>query len=103
MKTERKNMNKLLHALVLVIFTGACWFLGLMLKLPLMVQATTSRLPSVRPGESVLPAFTRLCMSVVPFLLASLALSAVAYYIFVWIIKATNLSTTVVFLTTPTS
>src|SRR5207249_11877298 len=44
-KTERKNVNKLLHALVLVFFTGACWFLALMLKLPLMVQAATSRLP----------------------------------------------------------
>ncbi len=96
-------MNKLLHALVLVFFTGACWFLALMLKLPLMVQATTPRLPSVRPGEIVLPAFTRLCMAAGPILLAALALSAVAYCIYVWTRKAGSRATWIGFLATAMS
>ena len=96
-------MNKLLHALVLVFFTGACWFLALMLKLPLMVQAATSRLPSVRPGEAVFPAFTRLCMTVGPLLVAGLAISALAYCTYVWTRKVENRANWIGFLATTVS
>ena len=78
-------MNKLMHAVVLVVFAGACWFLSLILKLPSMVQPSLARLPSIPPGQAVLPAFTRLCMTVGPILLAVLALLALAYCIYVWV------------------
>src|SRR5437879_12667313 len=80
-KAERKNMNKLMHAVVLVLFGGACWFLSLILKLPLMVQPATARLASVPPGQAVLPAFTRLCMAAGRLLLAALSLLAWRYCI----------------------
>ena len=81
-------MNKMLHALILLVFSAACWFLSLMLKLPLLVQAATARLPSAPPGQSVLPAFTRLCMAAGPVLLAAFALGALGYCIYVWLRKA---------------
>ena len=81
-------MNKMLHAVVLVVFGGACWFMSLMLKLPLMVQPATARLPSVGAGHAVLPAFTRFCMAAGPILLAVLALLALGYCIYVWVRKA---------------
>jgi hypothetical protein len=81
-------MNKMLHAVVLVVFAGACWFLSLILKLPLMVQPATARLPSVGPGHAVLPAFTRLCMGAGPVLLGVFALLALGYCIYVWVRKA---------------
>ena len=81
-------MNKLMHAIVLLVFAGACWFLAMMLKLPLMVQPMTARLPSVPPGEAVLPAFTRFCMVAGPVLLAALALLALGYCIYVWVRRA---------------
>ncbi len=81
-------MNKMLHAVVLVVFGGACWFVSLILKLPLMVQPATARLPSVPPGGAVLPAFTRLCMGAGPILLAALALLALGYCSYVWVRKA---------------
>jgi hypothetical protein len=81
-------MNKMLHAVVLVVFEGACWFLSLILKLPLMVQPATARLPSVGPGHAVLPAFTRLCMSAGPILLGIFALLALGYCIYVWVRKS---------------
>jgi hypothetical protein len=77
-------MNKMLHAVVLVLFAGACWFLTLMLKLPSSVQNMAAKLPTVPPAQSVLPAFTRICMAVGPFLLAALALAALGYCIYVW-------------------
>lgn len=82
-------MNKMLHAVVLVVFGGACWFVSLILKLPLMVQPATARLPSVSPGQAVqLPAFTRFCMAAGPILLGALALLALGYCIYVWVRKA---------------
>ena len=78
----------MLHALVLMVFGGACWFLSLILRLPLMVQPMTARLPSVAPGQAVLPAFTRLCMVAGPILLTALALLALGYCIYVWVRKA---------------
>jgi hypothetical protein len=82
------NMNKIMHAVVLVVFGGACWFLSLILKLPSMVQPATARLPSVPPGQAILPAFTRLCMAAGPVLLAALAILALGYCIYVWVHKA---------------
>ena len=81
-------MNKMLHAVVLVVFGGACWFVSLILKLPLMVQPATARLPSVPPGQALLPAFTRLCMAAGPILLGALAFLALGYCIYVWVRKA---------------
>ena len=81
-------MNKVMHAVVLAVFAGACWFLSLMLKLPLMVQGANARLPSLPPGQAILPAFTRFCMSVGPVLLDLLAVFALGYCIFVWVRKA---------------
>ena len=66
----------MMHVVVLVVFGGACWFLSMILKLPLMVQPAMARLASVPPGQTVpgLPAFTRLCMAAGPVLLAALSL-----------------------------
>ena len=80
-------MNKVMHAVVLVVFAGACWFLSLILKLPLMVLGAIARLPSVPPGQAVLPAFTRFCMGVGPVLLALLAVVALGYCVYVWVRK----------------
>jgi hypothetical protein len=80
-------MNKVMHAVVLAVFAGACWFLSLILKLPLMVLGPIARLPSVPPGQAVLPAFTRFCMGVGPVLLALLAVVALGYCVFVWVRK----------------
>ena len=96
-------MNKMLHAVVLIAFGGACWFLSLILKLPLMVQPATARLPSVPPGQAVLPAFTRLCMAAGPFLLGVLALLALGYCIYVWVRKAERPASWVGFLATTMS
>ena len=96
-------MNKLMHGVVLVLFGGACWFLSLILKLPLMVQPATARLPSVPAGRAVLPAFTRLCMAVGPVLLAALALLALGYCIYVWVRRAERQAPWVGFLATTMS
>ena len=80
-------MNKILHAVVLVVFCGACWFVSLILKLPLMVQPATARLPSMSPGQAVLPAFTRFCMAAGPILLGALALLALGYCVYLWVRK----------------
>lgn len=77
-----------MHAVVLVVFGGACWFVSMILKLPLMVQPAIGRVSSVTPEQVVLPAFTRLCMGAGPILLGALAVLAVAYCIFVWVRKA---------------
>ena len=96
-------MNKILHGVVLVLFGGACWFLSLMLKLPLMVQPATARLASVPPGQAVLPAFTRLCMAAGPVLLAALAFLALGYCIYVWLGRAGRQAPWVGFLATTMS
>ena|SRR5437016_13225685 len=87
-------MNKILHAVILVFFGIACWFLSLMLKMPVMV----ARSPGV-----VMPPFTRLCVSYGPLLMAGLAISAVAYCIYVWTRKAENRATWIGFLATALS
>jgi hypothetical protein len=77
-------MNKIMHGVVLVLFGGACWFLSLILKLPLMVQPATARLASAPPGQAILPAFTRLCMSAGPIVLVAFALLALGYCVYIW-------------------
>jgi uncharacterized BrkB/YihY/UPF0761 family membrane protein len=56
-----------------------------MLKLPLMIQPMAAKLPAVQPGQSVLPAFTRLCMAAGLVLLAMLAFVALGYCLYVWV------------------
>ena len=96
-------MNKTMHGVVLVLFGVACWFLSLILKLPLMVLPATARLSSVTPGQVPLPAFTRLCMGAGPILLAALALLALAYCIYVWVRRAERQASWVGFLATTMS
>ena len=81
-------MNKMMHAIVLVVFAGACWFLSMILKLPMMVLPATARLRSNPLEPAALPAFTRLCMAAGPIILAVFALVALAYCIYVWCDKA---------------
>jgi len=89
---KRKNINKTLHAVVLIVFTGACWFLSLTLKLP-----------SVPSEPTGLPAFTRLCMTAGPFLLAAFVLLALSYCLYVWVRKAERQPRWIGFLATTTS
>ena len=96
-------MNKAMHAVVLTVFAGACWFLSLILKMPAMVQPAIARLPSVPPGQAVLPAFTRFCMAIGPVLLAALALLALGYCIYVWVQKAERSASWTGFLATTMS
>jgi hypothetical protein len=103
-KTKRKNMNKLMHAVVLAVFAGACWFLALILiKLPMMVLPATARLRSVPLEQAALPAFTRLCMGAGPVLLAVFGLLALGYCIYVWARKAERVAPWTGFLATTMS
>jgi hypothetical protein len=85
---KRKNMNKVMHAVVLLVFGAACGLLLLILKLPSMVIPAIARLPSVPPGQAILPAFTRFCMAVGPVVVVVLAILALGYCIYVWVRKA---------------
>jgi hypothetical protein len=85
-------MNKLLHAVILAVFGGACWFTSMTLRLPAMVARG-------RP----LPAFTRLCMDLSPVLLLLLFLVAAGYCVYVWLRKSENRASWVAFLATTTS
>lgn len=102
-QTRDENMNKIMHGVVLALFGGACWFLSLMLKLPLMVQTATARLTSAPRGQAVFPAFTRLCMGAGPVLLGTLAVLALGYCIFVWARRAERQAPWVGFLAASTS
>src|SRR5207247_7878141 len=92
-----------MHAVVLVVFGTACGLLLLILKLPSMVQPAIARLPSVSPGQAVLPAFTRFCMAVGPVVLVALALLALGYCIYVWVRKAERPASWIGFLATAMS
>jgi hypothetical protein len=81
-------MNKIMHAVVLVVFAAACWFVSLILKLPMMVLPATARLRSNPLEPAALPAFTRMCMGAGPILLAVFALLALGYCIYVWVRRA---------------
>ena len=85
-------MNKVIHGVVLVLFGAACWFVSLILKLPVMT-ATAAQ-------GRVLPAFTRLCMGLGPALLLGMTVVAAAYCVWVWTRKVDNRSTWVGFLAT---
>ena len=82
-------MNKIIHGIVLALFGAACWFVSLILRLPTMAA----------PGR-VLPAFTRLCMGLEPYLLLGLAILATAYCLRVWIRKTDTGNSWVAFLST---
>src|SRR5256885_9387257 len=86
------KFNKLAHGVVLAFFGVACWFVWVVLQLPLMV-----RLHGV---ELHLPAFTRLCIALGTWIVVVLAIAATAYCVRVWIRKAKNLSSWVGFLAT---
>lgn len=96
-------MNKVLHALVLVLFSAACWFVSIMLRLPTMVQAAASKLPSTRTDGVQLPAFTRMCMGVGPVLLTGFAVVALAYCIYIWVRKSDRAASWTGFLATTMS
>src|SRR5437667_28014 len=87
-------MNKILHAVILVFFGFGCWFLSHMLKMPTMVAPSSG---------AIMPPFTRLCVEYGPLLMAGLAVSALAYCIYVWTRKADNRATWLGFLATALS
>ena len=90
-KQVANTMNKILHAVILALFGGACWFISIILRLPGMVAHG-------RP----LPAFTRLCMGLSPALFP-LFLVAAGYCVYVWARKAENRSSWIPFLAIATS
>lgn len=83
-------MNKIIHGVVLALFGAACWFVSLILRLP----------PMAAPGGHALPAFTRLCMGLGPYLLLGLAILATAYCLRVWMRKTDTGNSWVAFLAT---
>jgi uncharacterized membrane protein YozB (DUF420 family) len=85
-------MNKLAHGVVLAFFGLACWFVWVCFRIPAMV----------RPGLQ-LPAFTRLCISVGPAVVISLAVVATAYCVWVWCRRGESRNSWVAFLATTTS
>lgn len=87
-------MNKIAHGIVLVFFGLACWFVWALLQLPLMV-----RLHGV---ELNLPAFTRLCIALGPFVVVGLAVFATVYCVWVWSRKVEMRASWVGFLATAT-
>jgi hypothetical protein len=89
-----RNVNKILHGIVLVFFGAACWLVWALLQLPLMVR--------VDGAVPQLPGFTRLCMEFGPGLLVGLAASATAYCLWVWFGKAEQRPSWVGFLATAT-
>ena len=96
-------MNKTLHAVVMIVFAGACWFLAMMLRLPSMIEPMAAKLPNAQPGQTVLPAFTRMCMVAGPIILAVLAVLALGYCVYVWLRKSERQMPWVNFLATTMS
>jgi hypothetical protein len=70
-------MKKLIHALILAVFGYGCLFASVMLNLA----------PAVRRANPSLPAFTVLCVSLRPVVVA-LPILAAAYCLWVWFRKA---------------
>lgn len=58
------------------------------------------RLPLMASHGRVLPAFTRLCMGLEPYLLLGLAILATAYCLRVWLLKTDTGNSWVAFLST---
>ncbi len=73
---QKRLMNKIAHGIVLAFVGVACWLVWTLLQLPLMVK--------LRGVELHLPAFTRFCMSVGPFVVIGLATIATGYCIWIW-------------------
>lgn len=69
-------MKKLIHGLVLAVFGFGCWFTWAILTLA----------PHVRRADPALPAFTTLCISLRPLVIA-LPIIAAIYCIWVWLRK----------------
>jgi hypothetical protein len=86
-------MNKTMHAVILAFFAGACWFLSLMLKMPLMIAQS----------GAVMPPFARVCVAYGPPLAAGLAFSALAYCVYVWTRKEGRRANWIGFLATALS
>ena len=82
-------MNKIIHGVVLALFCAACWFIAMMMRLPLMAA-----------HGRMLPGFTRLCMGLEPYLLLGLAILATAYCLRVWMRKTETGISWVAFLST---
>jgi len=68
-----------------------------------MVKPAASRLTSAPPGQAVLPAFTQFCMAAGPVMLATLAVLALGYCIYVWVRGAERQAPWVGFLATTMS
>jgi hypothetical protein len=96
-------MNKMMHAVVFVVFSVACWFVALILKLPMMVLPAIARLRSNPLEPAALPAFTRLCMGAGPIILGMFALLALGYCIYVWMRKGERSASWTGFLATTMS
>jgi len=96
-------MNKMMHAVVVIVFGVACWFVSLILKLPMMVLPATARLRAEPLEQTALPAFTRMCMGAGPVILAVFAVLALGYCIFVWLRKAERAASWTGFLATAMS
>src|SRR3989442_9680263 len=73
---ERNIMNKVLHAVILAVFTAACSLVWLLMKLPLLLG----------PNHP-LPGFTALCVNLRPIMIA-LPIMAAAYCVWVWFRKS---------------
>jgi hypothetical protein len=71
------TMKKFIHAIILAVFGYGCWFTWAILHLA----------PAVRRADPALPAFTSLCISLRPVLIA-LPVLAAAYCAWVWFRKA---------------
>ena len=69
-------MNKIAHSIVLAFFGVACWMVWALLQLPLIVK--------LQGRELQLPAFTKFCMSVGPFVVIGLATIAAGYCLWIW-------------------
>ncbi len=87
-------MNKIAHGIVLAFFGVACWLVWALLQLPLMVK--------LRGVELHLPAFTRFCMGIGPFVVIGLATIATGYCIWIWRGKGESRCSWVGFLATAT-
>jgi hypothetical protein len=96
-------MNKMMHAVVFVVFGLACWFVSLILKLPMMVLPATARLRSNPLEPAALPAFTRVCMAAGPIILTVFALLALGYCLYVVLRKAERSASWTGFLATTMS
>jgi hypothetical protein len=85
-------MNKIAHAVVLGFFAVACWFLWGLLRISAAVPL----------GDHMLPAYTRLCLSLGPNVLTALVVMATLYCVWVWVRKADGRTPWVAFLSTAT-